>query len=113
MGEIFLNQHLSGEGNIVIFTDPGFGPPDDPPDDLFDLELDGADVPVPPYQLIAVAQHAPFGDCWIADAIFRAASQRQESQPRRQLRHDMGRLDRARVGQRRRQPAAQQQVGPR
>lgn len=70
VGEIFLNQHLSGEGNIVIFTDPGFGPPDDPPDDLFDLERDGADVPVPPYQLIAVAQHAPFGDCWMQTRFF-------------------------------------------
>jgi hypothetical protein len=70
VGQLFLDQHLSGVGNIVILADPGFGPPDEPLEDLYDLELDGGDVPIAPYQLIAVSRHDPFGDCWTQTRLY-------------------------------------------
>jgi hypothetical protein len=70
VGRNYLGQHLSGVGNIVILADPGFGDPNEPLDDLYNLEIDGGDVPVAAYQLIAVAKHAPFGDCWAQSRFY-------------------------------------------
>jgi hypothetical protein len=68
VGQLFFDEHLGGVGNIVILADPG--PGDGGIDDLYDLEVDGRDVPIAPYQLIALSQHDPFGTCWSQTRLY-------------------------------------------
>jgi len=68
VGRAYFDQHI-GVGNIVILADPSFG--HEGIDDLEVLELEGHDVPIAPYQLIAVSQHDPFGpNCWAQARLY-------------------------------------------